>query len=332
MCPLRGDRAGREVDLRSRSQWMNAHGETKHLAITTIGTVLGRARCPQPAQVSRMRQSLARHGQLMPAIVVVREGTVELVDGFKRRAAALEMGWPELWVSVRPLDACSQWTAMLTLNRSGSLSVLEEGLIIRELCRSGLPQVEIAALVGRHKSWVSRRLGLVERLHSELVEWVRTGLMSAGVARRLMVLPAGNQLEAAAVASSAKLTTEEAELWVSLWQKTRDPEIRRFLLTAPRQALMNAQPEKVTTPVDPRLSAQGQRLVRALSLLRGVALRLIDALQMPSSEAEWAVLEPQIERTAAVLPKTLEALDSVRRGGPCATNDEPSATPISADC
>jgi hypothetical protein len=179
---------------------------------------------------------------------------------------------------------------------------------------------------------VSRRLGLVERLHPELVDWVRTGLMSAGVARRLMVLPAGNQLEAAAVVSQARLTTEEAELWVSLWQKTGDAAIRRFLLTAPRQALMNAQPEKVTVPVDPRLSARGQRVARALSLLRGVALRLIDALQILPPESDLAILESEIERTAQVLPKTLEALDSVRRGGRYASNDEPSATLISTDC
>jgi ParB/RepB/Spo0J family partition protein len=192
----------------------------KAVPLTQLGTTLGRARCPHPAQLVRMRQSLSTHGQLTPVIAVEREGKLELLDGFKRRWAAVQMGWSELTVSVRSLDDRAAWTAMLTLNRStGSLSVIEEALILRELSHSGLLQVEIGQLLGRHKSWVSRRLGLVERLHPDLLGWVRTGLMSAGTARRLMGLPAGNQLELAAVVTKAELSTEETEILVSLWQK-----------------------------------------------------------------------------------------------------------------
>jgi ParB-like chromosome segregation protein Spo0J len=308
-------------------------GVTRHVSLARIGTTLGVARCPQPGQLARMRQSLTKHGQLLPVIVVDRAGQLELVDGFKRRTAATQMGWSELWVSERSLDGRGQWMAMLTLNRtSGSLSVLEEGLIVRELCRSGLAQVEIAQLVGRHKSWVSRRLGLVERLHADLLEWVRTGLMSAGTARRLVVLPAGNQVELAAVVSQAALNTEETELLVSLWQKTSDATIRRFLLTDPRTALQNAQPEKVTTPPDPRLSDRGRRIARALQILRGVALRVREALEPPPAAMELALLEREIRLTAQVLPSTLAALGSAGRCLRSGNSDGSSATSISADC
>jgi ParB-like chromosome segregation protein Spo0J len=301
--------------------------------IARIGTTLGRARCPQPAQVARMRQSLSRHGQLTAVIAVERAGTLELVDGFKRRTAAAEMGWPELAVSVRSLDTRGQWTAMLTLNRvSGSLSMLEEGLIVRELCQNGLAQIEIAQVVGRHKSWVSRRLGLVERLHPELLAAVRTGLLSAGVARRLIGLPAGNQLELAAVVTQAGLTTGETELLVSLWQKTSDPAIRRFLLTDPRQAVQNARPETGSVPPDPRLSERGRRLARALAILRGVALRLIDALQPLPPASELALLEEALAQTAQTLPRALAALGSAQRCVGCGENSGPSVTPTSAAC
>jgi len=304
----------------------------RNVSLAQIGTALGRVRCPQPAQVARMRQSLTTHGQLTPVMVVEEAGKLELVDGFKRRAAAAQIGWEELWVSPRRLDVRGQWTAMLTLNRpSGSLSVLEEGLIVRELCGSGLTQVEIAQLVGRHKSWVSRRLGLVERLHPDLLEWVRTGLMSAGTARRLMVLPAGNQVELAAVVSQAGLTTEETELLVSLWQKTSDPSIRRFLLTEPRRALQNAQPEKMVPPPDPRLSERGQAIARALPVLRGVALRVTEALQSMLSRPDLRLLEGEIQRTAQVLPRTLEALGSAGRCLRSTSNDESNGKRTSAD-
>ena len=242
----------------------------RSVGLPEIGTTLSRARCPQPSQIARMRQSLSTHGQLTPVIAVERKGSLELVDGFKRRSAASQMGWPKLVVNVRELDERAQWAVMLTLNRTpGALSVLEEALILRELFGSGLTQVEMAQMVGRHKSWVSRRIGLVERLHADLVEWVRTGMMSAGTARRLMVLPAGNQLEMAAVVSQAALSTQETELLVSLWRKTSDPEIRRFLLSEPRRALEKAQPEKVEVSLDPRLSARGRSLARGCRFCGG---------------------------------------------------------------
>jgi hypothetical protein len=308
-------------------------GVARTVPLAQLGTTLGRVRCPQPAQVARMRQSLSRHGQLTAVIAVERAGTLELVDGFKRRTAAAQLGWPALAVSVRTLDGQGQWTAMLTLNRpSGSLSMLEEGLIIRELCQSGLAQVEIAQVVGRHKSWVSRRLGLVERLHPELLQQVRTGLLSAGVARRLLGLPPGNQLELAAVATQAGLTTAETELLVSLWQQTSDPAIRRFLLTEPRRALQNARPETGSAPPDPRLSERGRRLLRALALLRGVALRLLDALRPLPPRAELALLAGELAETAQTLPRALEALGSAQRCVRSGESTGPSATPTSAAC
>jgi len=171
----------------------------------------------------------------------------------------------------------------------------------------------------------------VERLHPDLLEWVRTGLMSAGTARRLLVLPAGNQLELAAVVNRAELTTEETELLVSLWQKTSEAGIRRFLLTEPRRALQNAQPEKIALPPDPRLSERGRAIARALPVLRGVALRVIEALQTLPSPPELRLLEREIEQTAQVLPRTLEALGSVGRCLRSTSNDGSNVRPTSAD-
>jgi ParB-like chromosome segregation protein Spo0J len=300
----------------------------RSVLLTEIGTSLGRARCPQPAQLSRMRQSLSMHSQMTAVIAVEREGKLELVDGFKRRAAAAQMGWSELLVSVRRLDERGVWVAMLTLNRTpGSLLVLEEALILRELRQGGLTQTEVAEVVGRHKSWVCRRLGFLERLHPDLLEWVRTGLMTAGTARRLMVLPAGNQLEMAAVVSQAGLSTEETELLVSLWQKTSDPSVRRFLLTQPRIAIDKARPEKAQVPIDPRLSQHGKALARVLPILRGVAVRVTEALHPAPEPADLTLLAPAMNRTASVLPAVLRALGFASKCANCVGNDATSEMP-----
>ncbi len=148
---------------------MVAPSPAEQRPIAMLGTTLGRARCQRPALVERMRQSLSAQGQLQPMVAVDREGKLELVDGFKRREAATALGWPTLMVRVMPLDEAGQWVTMLALNRGPlSMTELEEALVLRELAATGLTQVQIAQMLQRHKSWVSRRIGLVERLHPEL--------------------------------------------------------------------------------------------------------------------------------------------------------------------
>jgi hypothetical protein len=171
----------------------------------------------------------------------------------------------------------------------------------------------------------------VERLHPDLVEWVRTGLMSAGTARRLMVLPAGNQLEMAAVVAQAKLSTEETEVLVGLWQKASDPEIRRFLLKEPRAALRNARPEKSEAPVDPRLSVRGKLLARALPLLRGVAQRVTDGLNPVPEPPDMKLLLGEMSRTAAMLPGLQGALGFAVKCGSSDDSSGPSARRTSDD-
>ena len=69
--------------------------------------------------------------------------------------------------------------------------------MIRSLqCEDGLSQVEIAVLLGRHKSWVCRHLSLVERLCDGVMDHLKLGLINTTTARELARLPGGNQPDA----------------------------------------------------------------------------------------------------------------------------------------
>jgi ParB family transcriptional regulator, chromosome partitioning protein len=76
--------------------------------------------------------------------------------------------------------------ALLALHRAGAgLCELEEAWVVRALVREhGLTQNDVALLLRRHQSWVSRRLLLVEALSPEVQMDVRLGLVSATAARR----------------------------------------------------------------------------------------------------------------------------------------------------
>jgi ParB/RepB/Spo0J family partition protein len=275
-----------------------------------------------------MRQSLAMHGQLTPVIVVERGGRLEIVDGFKRRAAAATMRFETLWASQRELDDQGVWVAMLTLNRGpGSMTVIEEALILREMAQGGASQTMIAQMLGRHPSWVSRRIGLVERLHPELLEWVRTGLLPAGTARRLIVLPQGTQAQFAAVVSKASLGTTETEALVSLWQKTADPSIRRALLAQPRQALEHTRPADLRRPADPRLAPRSQALQRWLQILAGVGPRIMQGLRPAPPPHELEILGPDLRAVERMLPDLTAVVGSASRSAPCGASAATSGTP-----
>ena len=296
--------------------------------MAALGTELGRVRCPLPAAIERMKRSLQQHGQLSAVVAVKRQGKLELVDGFKRRAAASALGWPELQCRAVELDETGQWVAMLQLNLAGhSLTVLEEALVLRELVARGLRQVEIGTLLARHKAWVSRRIGLVERLHPELIEQIRQGLLHPGVARALLGLPAGNQLELGAVAVARSLGPEQTERLVSLWRRAQDPEVRRYLLLHPHQALAQAYPKPTPAPCDPRLTPPSQTLWRLLKLLQDVTPRMLRSLSPLPPTTDLAILRPHLESAQRLAHQLSTALGSCTSAASAAAREGSAAAP-----
>jgi len=245
-------------------------GAVRPLALELLGERYRRYRLSDPAAEEAMARSLRRYGQIAPVVVCVLDGTAEVVDGFKRLAAArlLLPRWPTLSVRLLVADERAAKAAIYALNRvSRHTHELEEAWIVQALVREdGLSQVEAAALLGRHKSWVCRRLALLEKLAPAAKEDLRLGLLSASVARQVTRLPAGNQAEVVQLARRDGLNTAEVRGVVDLLLGSTSREQEAYVLAQPRQALQQANG---TTPRawDPRLSAAGNRVRRRLAEL-----------------------------------------------------------------
>jgi hypothetical protein len=154
------------------------------------------------------------------------------------------------------------------LNRVGRQpQELEEAWIVQALVREdGLSQVEAAQLLGRHKSWVCRRLALLEKLCDDAREELKLGLLTPSLARQLTRLPAGNQAEALSAARRESLTSEEVRGVVDLLLAAGTREKTEYILEKPRQAVQQAQ--AATAPAwDPRLSPPGNRVNKQLAAL-----------------------------------------------------------------
>jgi ParB-like chromosome segregation protein Spo0J len=216
-----------------------------------------------------MARSLERYGQVAPVVVCLREETPEVLDGFKRWAAARVVpGMTRLSARLLAADERAAKAAIYGLNRgSRPVQELEEAWVVHALVREdGLTQVEAAELLGRDRSWVCRRLALVERLGEEARADLRLGLLTPTAARALLPLPAGNQAEVLACARREALTAAELRGVVALVQGAASRPQVEHVLALPREALAQARAGGVR-PYDPRLSTAGNRVARHLGQL-----------------------------------------------------------------
>lgn len=161
---------------------------------------------------------MQRHGQLTPVVVGQLDGGYEMVDGFKRLRAGHQLGYESLKACVMPGGSRAMKAAIICLNiKARSIADIESALVIRSLHRQDhLSQVQIATLLDRHKSYVCRRLKLVERLSEEVLEHLKLGLINITISRELSRLPAGNQTKALATILKYNFTGKESVHLVGL--------------------------------------------------------------------------------------------------------------------
>jgi ParB-like chromosome segregation protein Spo0J len=199
--------------------------------LASLGERLSAMRLCDAASLTAMRNSLAQHGQLTAPTVFGSSDQLEILDGFKRARAARALGWPTLLARVDPVDSVEAKLRVCALHDSRSLTELEEGWLVRSLYREdGLSLPEIARRMVRHRSWVWRRLMLVESLDASVQADVRLGLLAARAAVAVSRLPRGNQQAASTVVMRRGLTVRQTELLVDEVLCVAEPDTAAALL------------------------------------------------------------------------------------------------------
>jgi hypothetical protein len=108
--------------------------------------------------------------------------------------------------------------------------------------------VEIAALLGRHKSFVCRRLRMVEALSDEVPDHLKLGLINMTTGRELSRLPHGNQALALRTVIKYRLNCAETCRLISMVLK--EPRWNHeSILHFPEPILTDRQPERPWAPV-----------------------------------------------------------------------------------
>jgi ParB/RepB/Spo0J family partition protein len=235
----------------------------EELAISEIGERYGAFRIVTPRADTAMVKSIGKYGQISPVVCVKGEGVYELIDGFKRLRACRRLNKEKVRAKVIEVSGRVCKAAIIQLNQLGrSINEMEEALVLQSLHREdGLTQIEIAALLGRDKSWVSRRIALIERLSEEVQEDIRLGLISVITGRELAKLPRGNQREAADAILKRRYSTREAAKLIG------------HLLCRPRweYSAILAGPWEIVEPRQPGPRGFGAKLVSFREVCQSVS-------------------------------------------------------------
>ena len=244
-------------------------GQAAAFRFDDLGDQFRRYRLRVPQAVQTMTQSLRRWGQCAPIVATIRQEKPQVLDGFTRWEAARQVrGMTTLLVRLIEVDDRRAKAAIHGLNQTGRRPYeLEEAWLVQALVREdGLSQCEVAELLGRHKSWVCRRLALLEKLCADVRQELEVGLLTPSAAREIARLPAGNQSEVLDLSRREALSRDELCGVVRLLLGSVTAEQKLFVLTRPRQALgqLGATPREGW---DPRLSARGNRVSKQLAVL-----------------------------------------------------------------
>jgi len=199
-----------------------------------------RLRISDPGRRSRLVASLSEHGQQTPVLVVHAEeakGRYVLIDGYRRVGALRQLGRDTVGAQVLEMKEMEALIFCHRRQREAAQSALEEGWLIRELVELfGLSLGELGIRLGRSKSWVSRRLGLVRSLPEPVQDLVRQGRLCAyGAMKYLVPLARANRqacVKVAAGLGGRKLSARQIEALYVGWRRA-DGEGRARIVENP---------------------------------------------------------------------------------------------------
>lgn len=239
---------------------------------------------------AKLLASLEKDGQRTPIVVVRCESDARpyvVIDGFKRVRAAKRLGLDQVACSAWDGDEVAGLVQLHHLQRPRPRSGLEDGYLIRTLQEEhGLTLREIGRRLGRTKSWVSRRLGLVRDLPEWLQEYIWNGdLQCYAATKYLLPLARANTGHAKLLATELagmKVTTREVADLYYAWKNAGDEE-RLTVVSYPDKVLAARRVECAVADGDAAVEAVLGDLAMAESVVRRALRRAGD---LPEGQLE----------------------------------------------
>jgi len=166
---------------------MNTENQIKEVDFHLLDLRYSHTRIKSNKAFPRMQNSINTYGQIVPALAIPEKKLFILIDGYLRLAALKACGHDCINVQLMEKEPDSLLT-LLTKSDDRQLEPVEQAALIQELHnRFSYSFAEIARCLGKDKSWVKRRLDLVDSLPEEVLGAVMNGTVSSWSASRILV-------------------------------------------------------------------------------------------------------------------------------------------------
>lgn len=237
----------------------------------------------RPVAERRLLASLSETGQQSPVIVVAgsEAGRYVVVDGHKRIRALKRLKADVAKATVWELPEAEALATAYQMWANGRRDAFEEGWLVAQLHRGfGWNLGEVAERLVRSKSWVSKRLALVEELPEWLAEEVAVGRLGAhAVANYLVPLTRVNGEDGRRLVERLRglgLTNRQlGELYASY--RASGAATRRKIVEDPA-LFLKARAAAREARAETGLDEQQQRCVKNMELVGNVSLGLMRRL------------------------------------------------------
>jgi len=269
-------------------------------------------------RILQVEKSMRQHGQLQPVVARVHEGGYQLIDGFKRFYSAEDLMMETLECHVLEIDLAQAKVLLLSYNRlHQSMEAWEEALVLQDLQKThSMDQRSLSKLTGYSRSWVSRRLSLIEKMDEAVSSEIMMGTLTSSHARALTKLPRGNQGEVARVITTHHLTSRQSDVLAEVFLRAKNEDERRYILSHPDQILRKDQEDQEEEPYDVRLSSYGNDLMQgARYVIRSVQIllsRLGDHRAGMLNESEKVIITPGFGKVSAYVDKLKDAISHLQ--------------------
>ena len=235
-------------------------------------------RVKHPSQEKNLLSSLSESGQQSPVVVVRDAERFVVIDGHKRVRALTKLKADTVRVVVWEMTEADALACAYRMSDGGARHAFEEGWLIEKLHRVWKWTLgEIGKKLLKSKSWVSRRLSLVE----ELPEWLTEAIVQGRIGVNAAVVYVGplwrhNTMEAKTLVEKMQALdlTDRQMRELSAGYQAAKPEVRKKIVEDP--ALFLKARAAVTT--DSSLTDVESRCVKNLTIVGNIAVGLVKSL------------------------------------------------------
>ena len=219
----------------------------------------------------RLIASVAEIGQQVPVVVVDDDEQLVLIDGYLRVEALRRLGRDTAAATTWPVTEAEALLHRHHLAAATGRSALEDAWLLSRLRWHGLDLDELALRLCRSKSWVSRRLALVDEIATAVQTAVRVGIVSPHAAMKYLVpLARANrpQCEQLIIGlGSTRISSRDLATLYDVWRRS-DAAGRARLVAEPLLALRALRAAVVEDDDDPTAP-----LIKDLTTLAAIAWR-----------------------------------------------------------